>query len=71
MRYKQNTPADYIVITASTEGLLYLAEVFLNFGRAESQNNEINFERIRTAFSLNSLEARFWLPGSLFFTVII
>lgn len=66
-RYKQNTLPDYVVITASTEGLLYLAEVFLNFGRVQEQNNEINFERVSSGFLLNSLEARFWLPGSLFF----
>lgn len=70
-RYLQNTPADYVVITASTEGLLSLAEMFLNFGRIENKSDEINIEtELYGGFSgalIGSIESRFWLPGSFLF----
>lgn len=70
-RYQQNSPADYVVISANTEGLLSLAEMFLNFGRIENNTNEINIEtELYGGFPgalLGSIESRFWLPKSLFF----
>jgi hypothetical protein len=70
-RYNQNTPADYVVITANAEGLLTLAELFLNFGRKENKTDEINLETAlyggSAGASFGSIESRFWLPGSFFF----
>jgi hypothetical protein len=70
-RYKQCAPADYVVISANTEGLLTLAELFLNFGRMENETDEINLETALhggiPGASLGSIESRFWLPGSFLF----
>lgn len=70
-RYQQNSPADYVVISSNTEGLLSLAEMFLNFGRIENKSDEINLETglyggVPGAL-LGSIESRFWLPESFFF----
>lgn len=69
--HKQTTPPDYVVIQAPVEGLLALAELFMDFGRNENKVDEINLETSlyggMEGSRLGSIETRFWLPGSFLF----
>ena len=69
--HTQNTQPDYLVIQAPIDGILALAELFMDFGRTENQTDEINLETSlyggMEGSRLGSIETRFWLPGSFGF----
>lgn len=58
----------YIVLQATPNGLLSVAEMLLDFGRDENEQDEINLESPLyggiTGVGVGSLEVRFGLPGS-------
>ncbi|MBY6203053.1 hypothetical protein KUV65_16900 [Maritalea mobilis] len=62
--------ADQVILSLSPEGLVALAELLLDFARADNRQDEITLEPPNLGFAGTrplSLEARFWLPGSFAF----
>ena len=70
-RQKRNLRAvDQVIVTVTPSGLCALAGLLLDFGRADNAVTEVNLEVPVFGFAgvaTGSLEARFWLPGSLGF----
>ena len=62
--------SDQLIIALTVSGLIQMAELLLDMGNIKSQQNEICLEHPIHGFggvSQESIEARFWLPGSFGF----